>query len=420
MNDALSINLIRSYDMDRPPVRGVNIIVKPWCSDGWQRYRAESPELCDKEGPFGFGETKQAAIDDLERSLTNYYGAETMKKFGKISSILFLSLFLCVSAFADKVRIGDNLPFQTTAVISGVTVIVPVTNIVSIQICAYPANAVPCTNKVTTYSDVNGSSCPSSTQVVLAGTTTCVAAADSLGNWGAWTDSQSIAVTAQRADGSSIGPIAVTAMAAPPGTRLDQILNPSATTTFSMGSNPIFFQFSTGSDFREAAFMGPTANGNPGFHFWRINDLSGSIALVFDPTVGNAQAPIAVRTQGDGTTSQFKLVKVKATQSTLTATAPTTSDTSGTVFGICVANCSGTSSLSIAVAGVAACVFDSTITSGQVGDWVVVSSTIAGDCHDTGSATTYPVSGTVIGRAYNNATINANPNAFPVLLQISR
>ncbi len=72
----------------------------------------------------------------------------------------------------------------------------------------------------------------------------------------------------------------------------------------------------------------------------------------------------------------------------------TTADTGG-VIGLCVAGCSTTGSSTIQQNGVASCVFDGA-TSG--GDYVQISSTVAGDCHDTGS-TSYPASGQVIGRS---------------------
>lgn len=53
--------------------------------------------------------------------------------------------------------------------------------------CAHPANAVPCTNKVTTYTTATlATACPLSAQIVLDGTTSCVASPDSQNNWGVW------------------------------------------------------------------------------------------------------------------------------------------------------------------------------------------------------------------------------------------
>src|SRR5437879_3990010 len=55
----------------------------------------------------------------------------------------------------------------------------------TLSFCSYPAVGVPCTNKVTTYTDLNlGTACATSTQVVLQGSTSCQATGDNLGNIG--------------------------------------------------------------------------------------------------------------------------------------------------------------------------------------------------------------------------------------------
>ncbi len=56
-----------------------------------------------------------------------------------------------------------------------------------VAVCQYPANGVPCTNYATTYTDATmTTACPQNKQMVLAGTTTCIAAADDNGNFGFW------------------------------------------------------------------------------------------------------------------------------------------------------------------------------------------------------------------------------------------
>src|SRR5437899_2560472 len=67
-------------------------------------------------------------------------------------------------------------------------------------------------------------------------------------------------------------------------------------------------------------------------------------------------------------------------------------DTGG-VVGICVAGCGATSNATIQQSGQASCVFDGATTAG---DYVQISATVAGNCHDGGS--TYPLTGVVIGR----------------------
>ena len=54
--------------------------------------------------------------------------------------------------------------------------------------CSHPANTVPCTNYATTYSSLTlASSCPSTSQVVLQGSTTCQATGDNFGDLGVYT-----------------------------------------------------------------------------------------------------------------------------------------------------------------------------------------------------------------------------------------
>jgi len=84
-----------------------------------------------------------------------------------------------------------------------------------------------------------------------------------------------------------------------------------------------------------------------------------------------------------------------------TAIIATTSDTNGAI-GICVSNCGSSGSANIAVFGSASCVFDGGTT---VNDYVIMSNSAGGDCHDSGVAPPqYPNSGQVLGRVqFNNA-----------------
>jgi hypothetical protein len=81
-----------------------------------------------------------------------------------------------------------------------------------VTVCNFPANAVPCTNKATTYTAISQAfPCPTSTQLVLAGTSTCVSNTDQQGNWGVWvapgvTYSYTISV-----NGQNLGPYSFTA-----------------------------------------------------------------------------------------------------------------------------------------------------------------------------------------------------------------
>ena len=80
---------------------------------------------------------------------------------------------------------------------------------------------------------------------------------------------------------------------------------------------------------------------------------------------------------------------------------------SGGAIGITTAGAGTSGSATITNMGVAACVFDSATTAG---DYVQISSTVAGNCHDTGAAT-YPSSGQIIGRVLST---NASAGSYNI------
>src|SRR6185312_4991181 len=115
---------------------------------------------------------------------------------------------ICLS---QGVRFGDSVPTQTTTTVPGVSsnVVVAVPG-ATINFCAAPANSVPCTNKATTFTDSSLTvQCPSSAQVVLAGTNSCVTTTDAKGNWGVWVASGSYEYTVT-VNGASSGPFPAT------------------------------------------------------------------------------------------------------------------------------------------------------------------------------------------------------------------
>jgi hypothetical protein len=83
----------------------------------------------------------------------------------------------------------------------------------------------------------------------------------------------------------------------------------------------------------------------------------------------------------------------KLTGAPSTAVIAATTDTGGAV-GITTAGAGTTGTAVITTAGKISCVFDGATTAG---DYVQISSSTAGNCHDTGAAT-YPTSGQVLGR----------------------
>jgi hypothetical protein len=107
-----------------------------------------------------------------------------------------------------------------------------------------------------------------------------------------------------------------------------------------------------------------------------------------------AQTPIAgrivVANAGSTGTTLNKLTKLTGAPSTAVRAA--TTDTSG-VVGITEAGAGTSGSAVIQTSQTAACIFDGATTAG---DYVQISGSTAGDCHDAGA--TYPSSGQVLGR----------------------
>ena len=122
--------------------------------------------------------------------------------------LLGMLLLFSVPTFGQGIRFGDQQPVQSVQTPGGPIYSVPNA---TINFCNSPANGVPCTNKVTTYTDITlTTACPTSTQVVLSGTNSCVATTDQYGNWGVWISPGVYTFTIQVASGAAIGPYTVT------------------------------------------------------------------------------------------------------------------------------------------------------------------------------------------------------------------
>jgi len=104
-------------------------------------------------------------------------------------------------------------------------------------------------------------------------------------------------------------------------------------------------------------------------------------------------------------TTLNKLAKV--TGSPATAVLASTSDISG-VIGIVTDGAGTSGSAQIARSGQATCVFDGPTTAG---DYVQISTTVAGDCHDDGSS--YPGTGQVVGRVLST---NGTAGTYDLLI----
>ena len=125
--------------------------------------------------------------------------------------ILIIMAMVCAFApfaRAQGVRFGDQSSVTSVQTPGGPIFSVPNA---SISFCSSPANAVPCTNKVTTYTDITLTTpCSTSTQVTLSGSSSCVATTDQFGNWGVWVPSGTYSYTITLASGASIGPYTAT------------------------------------------------------------------------------------------------------------------------------------------------------------------------------------------------------------------
>jgi len=123
---------------------------------------------------------------------------------------------------------------------------------------------------------------------------------------------------------------------------------------------------------------------------------SGSVVLATTPSLSSPSLGTTAHTSTyTSNASTINLLQVLTTVSNASrATNAATTTTSG-VVGIAQSTVSAGSSVEVATSGKATCQFDATAVT--AGDYVQISSTTAGDCHDAGS--TRPASGQIIGFA---------------------
>lgn len=129
--------------------------------------------------------------------------------------------------------------------------------------------------------------------------------------------------------------------------------------------------------------------------------LSGSTWALATPSIS------VINASTTGTTA-YTLTSLTGAPSTAVITS---AGATGGVIGISTAGAGTSGSVTIQQLGVVPCVFDRATVAG---DYVQISSTTAGDCHDTGSLS-YPTSGQVIGRVLstNAAAGTYNMDLFP-------
>ncbi len=130
-------------------------------------------------------------------------------------------------------------------------------------------------------------------------------------------------------------------------------------------------------------------------------------------TLTAAQISISVPNDTTTGTTLNKLAKFNTTGSATSVIISATTDTSGAI-GI-VTNDAATSNVAIVtISGVAPCVFDNSTTPN---DYVQISGSTAGDCHDAGS--TRPTSGQILGTVFGAGgspgtyTVSLNKDIYP-------
>ena len=133
-----------------------------------------------------------------------------------------------------------------------------------------------------------------------------------------------------------------------------------------------------------------------------LDVTAGSHTALSVDNLGNIRlnSPFVVTITNDtstGTTAN-DLAKLNCTAVDCFAIKTATTDVGG-VIGIVVTGAGTTGQASVALLGAVNCNFDGSVTAG---DYVQISSTVAGDCHDTG--TSYPTSGQLLGRVIQTAT----------------
>lgn len=132
-----------------------------------------------------------------------------------------------------------------------------------------------------------------------------------------------------------------------------------------------------------------------------------ALFVVTLPVRAQIEIPPALKNASSTGTSVAHLVKITGAPST--AIIASAGDADGAI-GICDTNCGTSGFPNIATAGIATCAFDAATTAG---DWVQISTSVNGDCTDTGSAT-IPTTGEIVGRVLN--TIGSAGNAQVLLL----
>jgi len=333
-----------------------------------------------------------------------------------------------------------------------------------LALCGHPANAVPCTNYVTTYTNETLSvSCPTNAQIVLQGSSTCVATGAFDGSLGVWLAQGGLYDFTLTIEGVSSGPYTIdvpgaagtattpvtTAVSCPASTLFPitsqlqtfvvnvtanctasnltaaSAIVPPAIVIFQISSNGHTFNWPGNTigaaavaasgvttqaftwDGTNATAIG-TSNQNTSTQSastlntttgYQINSSYGTAGNCIQSTgsgstFGTCSNPFTIANAGSTGTSLNRFAKLTGAPSTAVIAA--TTDTKG-IVGVVTAGAGTTGNATIQQSGSVAVFMDGATTAG---DWIIASTTVAGDGHDSGLAppSLPPIGTEILGR----------------------
>lgn len=154
----------------------------------------------------------------------------------KLAVAFLILLGIGGSTFAQGFRVDSTTVQEvSTTVVPGINNVLSIPASAQVAFCNSPANAVPCTNKATTFTSISlGTPCSTSTQIVLTGTSSCVASPDANGNFGFWVAAGTYAYTVTLPSGINLGPYTVS-MGIPSGTALNAITTVNLNAVLTVG-----------------------------------------------------------------------------------------------------------------------------------------------------------------------------------------
>jgi hypothetical protein len=140
---------------------------------------------------------------------------------------LLLLLLFAIPLYGQGARFEGNV--VQVATIAGFTDVLTFVSTAQVTLCTYPANAVPCTNKATTYTlPTLATACSTAQQLTLPGSNSCTSSTDAFGNWGVWIPSGTFSYTITIA-GVNLGPYTFSAGGTGNGGIINVTVPPSGT-----------------------------------------------------------------------------------------------------------------------------------------------------------------------------------------------